>query len=86
MYGFENRLTKKKIIQENQSKQRLKGKALAAYVEKNRENFKGDGDTLCVEAGYGEYGNNGEPKCDFKPFVKELSEVIDLSNGDEISL
>ena len=52
------------------------------YLESHREDFNGNGDALCIEAGYGQYSENGELKCNFKPFVKEVSEVMDLAKTD----
>jgi len=85
MIGFENRLTRKKshetkASQANQMKKKLKGKGLADYIEAHRQDFQGDGDTLCVEAGYGKYSQSGEPICDFKPFIQELSTAVDLES------
>ncbi len=88
MPGFENRLIKKpsskKLSKQSQSKKALKGEELAMYIKNHRDEFKGDGDALCIEAGYGQFGKNGEQKCDFKPFVKELGEVMDLLENSEI--
>ena len=82
MTGFRNRLIKKSTpvntSKTNKSQKRLKGKELASFIETHRKDFNGDGDKLCIEAGYGEYATNGHAKCNFKPFVKELSEVMDL--------
>ncbi len=82
MTGFENRLIgklkpKPKANPSKKGKQ-LKGKALADYVFEHKEEFEEDGDALCVAAGYGEYLQDGTPNCNLKPFVKELSKVMDL--------
>tara|TARA_B100001250_G_C19633058_1_gene714637 strand:+ start:292 stop:561 length:270 start_codon:yes stop_codon:yes gene_type:complete len=85
MTSFENRLIKKSTQEENPNtnelKKQLKGKALVKFIETHRTDFNGNGDQLCVEAGYGQYSKDGDAKCNFKPFVKELSKVIDL--GEE---
>ena len=82
MGKFNNRPTKKSPSTNdsdlNKIKKQLKGKELVNFVEDHRKDFNGNGDQLCVEAGYGEYSNNGEALCNFKPFVKELSKVMDL--------
>ncbi len=88
MTGFENRLIKKSNakshLNDHQSKKKLKGKALVNFVEAHRKDFNGDGDQLCIEAGYGEYSKDGDAKCNFKPFVKELSKVMDLESKKDI--
>ncbi len=78
MKELENRLienSKNDIL-----KKPLKGKELAKYVEDHREEFQDNGDALCVEAGYGEYSTDGNPKCDFQPFVKELGKAMNLES------
>ena len=88
MTGFENRLIKKSTVKNlsdsNNSNKKLRGKELAKFIETHRQDFNGDGDQLCVEAGYGEYSKEGDAICNFKPFVKELSEAMDLENDKNL--
>ena len=80
MIGFENRLIgqAKKHLHSKESIEPLKGKDLVEYVKGHKEEFKDNGDALCVGAGYGNYSEEGSPNCDFKPFVKELGKVMNL--------
>ncbi len=83
MSKFKNRLIKSTSAKNSGSKQikeKLTGEDLFHFVENHRKDFNGNGDRLCVEAGYGEYSNDGDAKCNFKPFVKELSKVMDLES------
>ena len=83
MSKFKNRLIKSASTGSSKSskiKKQLRGEELFNFVEDHRKDFNGNGDQLCVEAGYGEYSNNGDAICNFKPFVKELSKVMDLEN------
>ena len=80
MTGFKNRLIDKS--KQNLPSKPLKGQDLAKYVNGHREEFKENGDALCVEAGYGEYSKDGKPNCDFQPFVKELGKVMSLENQE----
>ena len=63
-------------VKKNEKK--LKGKELADYVEGNKDSFEGNGDALCVGAGYGDFSEDGTPRCNFQPFVKELGKAMDL--------
>ncbi len=87
MTGFNNRLirdaTPKRSSKDNKTSKPLKGKALADYVEVHKDEFQNDGDALCVSAGYGEYAEDGTPKCNFQPFVKELGKVMNLEGDEE---
>ncbi len=56
---------------------RLKGKELLDYVETHLEEFQGDGDALCLAAGYGQDNGQGTTKCNLSEFVRELAEVAD---------
>ena len=57
---------------------RLTGKELATYLEIHREDFHGNGDALCVAAGYGIKGDDGNQKCNFADFVQALSEALQI--------
>ena len=59
--------------------QKLKGDELVRYVKQHKNEFKGNGDALCVAAGYGTLSKEGKPICEFQPFVKELSNSTDLN-------
>ncbi len=59
---------------------KLKGKELADYVEKHKEEFEGNGDKLCLAAGYGVQAEDGNLKCDFGNFVKAVSVAEDISD------
>ena len=89
MIEFGNRLSNKfgikKLLKLRKFKKPLRGKELVNYVESHREGLQGDGDTLCVEAGYGEYDQKGHPICNFKPFVKELSQAMELENKENLA-
>ena len=58
----------------------LRGKDLVEYVEDHREEFEGDGDALCVAAGYGIDEEDGTTKCDLPAFVNELGQATDLTS------
>ena len=53
--------------------EKLEGEDLALYIEKHRQEFDGNGDELCLAAGYGIETEDGSEKCDFSNFVKALS-------------
>ena len=53
--------------------EKLRGKELTSYIEKHKQEFDGNGDKLCVAAGYGIQADDGNEKCDFSDFVKALS-------------
>ena len=62
--------------------EKLRGKELTSYIEKHKQEFDGNGDKLCVAAGYGIQADDGKEKCDFSDFVKALSiEEIDKAQG-----
>ena len=54
---------------------KLKGKELAEYIRTQKSEFQGNGDDLCVSAGYGRSSEDGGIKCDLPLFMKELSKV-----------
>ncbi len=53
--------------------EKLKGKDLTSYVDRHKKEFQGNGDELCLAAGYGVQTDDGNEKCDFSDFVKALS-------------
>ena len=52
---------------------KLRGKELASYIEQHKQEFEGNGDKLCLAAGYGIQSDDGNEKCDFSDFVRALS-------------
>ncbi len=58
----------------------LTGKELVEYVEEHREEFEGNGDAICVAAGYGKNGEDGTTKCNLPAFVNELGQATDLAS------
>ncbi len=71
--------------QSSKSTSPLKGKELLDYFDGHKEGTGGDGDALCIGAGYGEYSEDGKVKCNFPPFVKELDKAMELNKQEEIS-
>ena len=65
--------------------QKLRGKELTSYIEQHKQEFDGNGDKLCVAAGYGIQADDGKEKWDFSDFVKALSieEIENAENGSE---
>ena len=61
----------------------LKGDALKAYIDKNRDKFKGNGDELCLAAGYGINSDDGSLKCDLPYFINELDKAMHLPDSSE---
>lgn len=60
---------------------KLKGKELADYIKKYKDQFKGDGDQLCLAAGYGQPSKDGNNmKCDLPLFIKEFSEAMEIED------
>ena len=53
--------------------EKLKGEALFSDVEEHRAEFNGNGDALCMAAGYGIKGSDGIEKCNFSDFIEALS-------------
>ena len=53
--------------------EKLTGKKLASYIEQHKQEFMGNGDKLCLAAGYGIRAEGGDEKCDFSDFVRALS-------------
>ena len=53
--------------------EKLRGKQLTSYIEQHKHDFDGNGDKLCLAAGYGIQTDDGKEKCDFSDFVKALS-------------
>mgnify|MGYP007063786756 CR=1 FL=1 len=76
MNRFKNRLLKQS--QSTKTYKPLKGEKLVDYVKNHKEEFHGEGDALCVSAGYGNFSEEGKPHCNFEDFVKELGEAMDL--------
>ncbi len=64
---------------------KLSGKDLASYLEVHRDEFNGNGDALCLAAGYGIKGEDGIQKCNFSDFVQALSSALEISKDDEHS-
>ena len=62
----------------------LTGDELLTYVEDHRLDFKGNGDAICLAAGYGIKTEDGGNKCNFKAFVKALSSAFDLKNNNDL--
>ncbi len=61
---------------------KLTGKDLSSYLEIHRDEFDGNGDALCVAAGYGIKGEDGIEKCDFKGFIQALSASLGISEDN----
>ena len=60
-------------------KEPLKGDDLAKFINHHKDRYSPeDGDSLCVDSGYGYYDEKGIPVCYFKSFVNELSKSIDI--------
>ena len=57
---------------------KLKGQELASYVEENREKFNGNGDKLCLAAGYGITREDGSTKCNLPSFINELDKLAKI--------
>ena len=64
--------------------EKLRGKELTSYIEKHKQEFDGNGDKLCVAAGYGTKADDGKEKCDFSDFVKALS-IEEIENAQSAS-
>jgi len=64
--------------------EKLRGKELTSYIEKHKKEFNGNGDKLCVAAGYGIQADDGKEKCDFSDFVKALS-IEEIENAQSAS-
>ncbi len=64
---------------------KLTGEDLASYLEIHREEFNGNGDALCMAAGYGIEGEDGRQKCNFTDFVQALSSALEISKADKDS-
>ncbi len=64
--------------------EKLRGKELTSYIEKHKQEFDGNGDRLCVAAGYGIRADDGKEKCDFSDFVKALS-IEEIENAQSAS-
>ena len=61
---------------------KLKGEELASYLENHRGDFEGNGDDLCLAAGYGKIASDGTQVCNFKDFVKAVANAVELNNED----
>ena len=55
----------------------LKGEKLLDFIEGHKESYEGNGDALCVGAGYGDLLEDGTPSCNFPKFVKELGKAME---------
>ena len=64
--------------------EKLKGKELTSYIEQHKQEFDGNGDKLCLAAGYGIQAEDGRQKWDFSDFVKALS-IDDIETEQPIS-
>ena len=64
----------------NEKGDQLSGQELANYLENHREEFNGNGDALCMAAGYGIEKGDGTEKCNFTDFIKALSNAVDLKS------
>ena len=69
-----------------QESNKLKGKELADYVQNHRSDFDGNGDALCLAAGYGIKTSDGYEKCNFSDFVKAVWSAIEIQNQDSDSV
>lgn len=67
----------KKLQKPLKTNKQLKGEELANYVKVKKQDFKENGDALCVAAGYGKLNSDGTAKCDLPTFLKELSEAME---------
>ena len=56
---------------------KLKGKELASYFEEHGDDFNGNGDALCLAAGYGIQRGDGTEKCDLSDFINALSTAVE---------
>ncbi len=59
---------------------KLTGNDLASYIEEHKQEFDGNGDKLCLAAGYGIKADDGNEKCDFSDFVKAFSHASSKGN------
>ncbi len=59
---------------------KLQGDDLANYFNDHQGDFNGNGDALCLAAGYGIKAEDGTEKCNFSDFIKELADAVDLTN------
>tara|TARA_B100000700_G_C14725801_1_gene705958 strand:- start:449 stop:655 length:207 start_codon:yes stop_codon:yes gene_type:complete len=59
---------------------KLKGKELVDYIEQNKEQLKGNGDELCLAAGYGKTSKEGDISCDLPLFIKEFSQAMGIDD------
>ena len=64
---------------------KLRGKELASYLEDHRADFKGNGDALCLAAGYGKTASDGTQVCNFTDFVNAVSNAVELNNEEDIA-
>jgi len=68
------------LVEDSAQDPPLKGKDLYEYIVGNKLNCGGNGDELCIGAGYASYSDEGMPICNFAPFVEELGKVIQDQN------
>ncbi|AAQ00224.1 MULTISPECIES: hypothetical protein [Prochlorococcus] len=64
--------------------EKLTGEELASYLADHRNDFDGNGDALCMAAGYGIERADGTEKCNFSDFVKALATAVDLNDNEDI--
>ncbi len=57
---------------------KLSGLELVEYLENHRQEFNGNGDEICMAAGYGVESDDGSLKCNFKAFVQALFDAKKL--------
>ena len=56
---------------------KLQGKELASYLKTHKKDFEGNGDDFCLAAGYGIKTRDGNEKCNFPDFIKELALAVE---------
>ncbi len=60
--------------------EKLTGRDLANYLKVHSGDFDGNGDELCMAAGYGIETEDGSLKCNFKAFVQALSQAVEMQD------
>ncbi len=59
---------------------KLTGDELVSYLEDHREEFNGNGDAICMAAGYSIEAEDGSRKCNFTAFVEAVSNSNAVKN------